>query len=241
MSRLEQVLRVGAAAKQELQKTFERGNIEPGAAESATQPVVAETILYWWRTRSSYSPAVLARVTEQWEEFIGEGITDWQSLWRAATAIGQRLQEAGYRHDGPNIFYSLRSEIKVALQNSVEGQAVMVELAGNAEGTGPDDAQVLSREERQQIAEWLMRGGLEEAASQIARARNEPPAALRQRLREIRDRREERATIPIPEVLLERRATSEEQLMEELVALLARGGITEEEREALERLRRVLE
>ena len=123
---------------------------------------------YWWNTQT-YAPEIRRRGAGMWANSIAAGITDFSDLRTLAINIGRVIEEEeGIEGAGTPIFDALKREITVALQATVEYEAVMVHLTGNRGGTEPDGAQALSDEERARIVEWLMRG-LDEVALQLTR------------------------------------------------------------------------
>ena len=227
MSRLEHVLHVGVAIQQvavEPTKALVNNddswfNETYGMYEDNTNTAVSLAIWRWWNTKKysdtkgGYNPKMA-----QWLESMQEGITNWESLGKAWSAMKKLLEDEGYtskedKEDLEKIFALLKPMILHNLKGTVEYKAIMAEHVEHHEKKAPgdlnpyywlyarlpEDYNVFSKEKGDEIAEWLMKfknpdQGLEYAAYEIARARNRGThnfdefVELLNRLHAIRDR-----------------------------------------------------
>ena len=164
-----------------------------------TNTAVSLAIWQWWNTSLKYSNLKGGRDLKRvvWYKSLHEGITDWESLGKAWSAIKKLLEDEDedfkskeVEEDLKKIFADLKSMILYNLKDTVEYKAIMAEHAEHEEGKPPDtlnayywlfqkaadDYPVFSKERGDEIAEWLMKyknpnDGLEDAAQKIARAR----------------------------------------------------------------------
>jgi len=205
MSRLEHVLHVGAAIQQvAVEPTKGLSSNDDswfketyGMYEDNTNTAVSLAIWHWWNTKK-YSNSKGGRDPKlaQWLESMQEGITDWESLGKAWSAMKKLLEDEGYtskedKEDLEKTFALLKPMILHNLKDTVEYKAIMAEHVEHHEKKAPDDLNVyywlrgrlpedynvFSKEKGDEIAEWLMKyknpdQGLEYAAYEIARARN---------------------------------------------------------------------
>lgn len=207
MSRLEHVLHVGAAIQQvavEPTKGLSSNDDEwfnetYGMYEDNTNTAVGLAIWHWWNTSLKYSNNTKGGRDPKralWHESLHEGITDWESLGKAWSAMKKLLEKEGFTSKEDNeemekTFALLKPRILHNLKDTVEYKAIMAEHVEHHEEKAPDDLNVyywlygrlqedynvFSKEKGDEIAEWLMKyknpdEGLDDAAQQIARARN---------------------------------------------------------------------
>ena len=136
-----------------------------------THPVVKDAILKWltncqMTSRSTPRSYLHSAVSRRWNEWIRQGIIDWQSLENAISDVGKIFLDSPY--DAGFIFHSLRAQISVALKASKQWKSIMRSYAGNEEGKNRDGSPHFSREQCDEILEWLMKGQMKEVAFQLA-------------------------------------------------------------------------
>lgn len=164
--------------------------------EDNTNTAVSLAIWYWWNTSLKYSDLKGGRDPKRvlLYESLQEGITDWESLGKAWSAMKKLLEDEGFtskedKEDMEETFALLKPRILYELKDTVEYKAIMAENVEREEGKSPDaldpnywlygrlpeDYPVFSKERGDEIAEWLMKyknadDGLDAAAQEIARA-----------------------------------------------------------------------
>lgn len=146
-----------------------------------THIVVENVILKWLSncrlsSQSTGRPYLDTWVSRRWDEWIFQGIIDWQSLENAVSDIGKIFLDDRYArddyYDAGFIFHSLRAKISVALETSNQWKAIMKGYVGNEEGKNQDGSPHFSREQRDEILEWLMKGQMKEVAFQLVHKEN---------------------------------------------------------------------
>ena len=216
MSRLDHVLRVGAAIQQVAVEPTRMmsSNDDSWMYEDNTNTAVGLAIWQWWNTSLKYSDIKGGRDPKRaiWHKSLHEGITDWESLGKAWSAVKELLEKEGFtseenKKDMEETFALLKPMILHNLKETVEYKAIMAEHVEHHEKKAPgdlnpyfwlyeklpEDYDVFTKDKGDEIAEWLMKfkipdDGLDFAAEQIARARNTVIWRVKNRLYAIRDR-----------------------------------------------------